>query len=288
MPVSVSTITLPTNVLATTPICPPEQQLTDQHYARLGETYEDAFFYDEAGDYFKWNLGHICAKLDLRSHHTFVDIGAGTGNFTAAMASTVSLTQRPVIVEPSEEMLVHASDDVVRIHSDAITFTEVPPADNSSFDRVLLKEMIHHCDMTDVARIFCGSHALLNPGGKLLIATCPRGMCNFPLFELFRHVCATLFPDPAVFAKALDDAGFVNIAIKEERFPCSIPKAQWYRMIRNRFWSMFAVMTDVQLEKGIAEIEATFPDSDILEFDFVSVLISGEKGAACAASLARG
>jgi hypothetical protein len=142
------------------------------------------------------------------------------------MASKVGLIQRPVIVEPSEEMLAQASGDVVRIHSDATSFTEVPPANYFSFDRVLLKEIIHHCDMTSVTRIFGGSHVLLNSGGKLLVAACPSGMRNFPLFALSCHVCAAIFHDPAAYAKALDGSRVANIAIKEERFPCSIPKVQ--------------------------------------------------------------
>jgi hypothetical protein len=44
---------------------------------------------------------------------------------------------------------------------------------------------------------------------------------------------------------------------------------------------MFASMTYERLGEGIAEIEATFLDSDVLEIDFVSVLISGAGGGLC-------
>jgi hypothetical protein len=74
---------MPTKVSTAINTATPEQQLTEQHYARLGGTYEDAFFYNETGDYFKWYLEQICTELDWTFAATMRLLILGQGQATS-------------------------------------------------------------------------------------------------------------------------------------------------------------------------------------------------------------
>lgn len=49
--------------------------------------------------------------------------------------------------------------------------------------------------------------------------------------------------------------GVMQVEVVEVDYTVRLPKAQWFRMVRARFWSTFSHFTDEQLEKGIAELE---------------------------------
>ena len=55
----------------------------------VADAYKDAFFYQDGSDYQKWYVGVVAQHLRLRAPHRLVDIGGGTGNFTAALSAHV-------------------------------------------------------------------------------------------------------------------------------------------------------------------------------------------------------
>jgi len=58
----------------------------------------------------------------------------------------------------------------------------------------------------------------------------------------------------------------------------ALRKETWYTMVRQRFWSCFHGLTNDQLEEGIAELEAKFPDGNELHFDELEMYIVAKNG----------
>lgn len=201
-------------------------------------------------------LGSAPASLRL------ADVGAGTGNFTAALARAARLSTPPLCVDFSEDMLALARRSqyppLETLCLDAVAFSRVSPSERA-YDRLLLKEVVHHIPEPEVAPMFAGFFAQLRPGGVCCVVTRPQEV-DYPLFGAARAVWRENQPPAALYVAAMERAGF-RVAQREAVFPATLPKPRWLRMVRSRFWSTFSHFSDEELEAGIREIEAEYEAS---------------------------
>ena len=159
----------------------------EAHYAGVRKTYDTAIFY-AAGPYTKWQAAEVLAELKLDSSEPMrlADVGGGTGTFSVLLkrcARSLHLT----LVEPSAAMAAGAEsepliDNVVHSHAHAWAVGETGGGER--YDRLLLKEMMHHLgDSAKREEIF---RALLEerlaPGGRLLVICRPKHGVEYPFW----------------------------------------------------------------------------------------------------------
>ena len=90
--------------------------------------------------------------------------------------------------------------------------------------------------------------------GKVLIITRMPTAEHYPFFPLAEEAWSsgsgTPYPE---YAKVLE---MLNYTVTTEvlEHTVVVNKDEWFEMIRNRFWSTFAGMSDTQLEDGIANL----------------------------------
>lgn len=197
-------------------------------------------------------MGTLLAHLRLsESPETLrlADVGAGTGNFTAALARAAKLALPPLCVDFSDDMLAlarrSAAPPLETLCLDAVAFSKVSPAEQG-YDRLLLKEVVHHIPEPEVDGMYAGFFAQLRPGGVAVTVTRPQEV-DYPLFKAARAVWRENQPPASLYVAAMERAGF-RVTQREAVFPATLPKARWSRMVRSRFWSTFSHFSDEELE----------------------------------------
>jgi SAM-dependent methyltransferase len=103
---------------------------------------------------------------ELRAGDRALDLGCGTGAFTAALAEAGA---RPVGVEVAETALHRAQADHPELDFRLAPIDGPLPLEDCSFDLVWASEVIEH--VADTARWMSEVRRALAPGGRLLLTT---------------------------------------------------------------------------------------------------------------------
>lgn len=224
----------------------------NHHYETLADFFNTVWHFSD--EYKEFVHSHIMTDLALTSADTLVDIGGGTGTFTSKLASHADL-KRAYCIEPSKAMCEEASkiDNIRAICTDATGFCTL----NLPYTKLLLKEVIHH--ISDREPFWKNIYNQLPPDGKLLIITRPQDI-DFPFFDAAKEAFARNQPPYEALESELHEAGFfVDIQCRSHTF--TLPKQQWYLMLRHRFMSDLSSFSDQEIEEGIEEIEKNHPDT---------------------------
>lgn len=249
-----------------------EEDLKKEHYKNVAAVYDRQVFYDTSGPLVQWQKNLVQTHLALKPADRLVDIGGGTGGFTELLARAVDATDSQMTVcEPSAEMLAVAAQrkapSLETVHADARGFASL----GKTCEKILLKEVMHHIPVEERTDTFKELASVLSPGGRLLVLTRPHRP-QYPFFAAAMETWAAGQEEYAEFKHAMEEAGF-TVQVFEERFPMCIRKSTWYDMIRTRWWSHFHAFSDAELEDGIQELEASFPDQEELSFDEVEIFL---------------
>ncbi|NIR29729.1 MAG: class I SAM-dependent methyltransferase [Gammaproteobacteria bacterium] len=230
-----------------------------EHYRRLAQSYDDLLSY--SGDFVRCLSKKIVEKLRLRPDDVFVDVGGGTGMYTADILEQVPLRHPVTLVDPFAEMLAKAPPElpVRRVCMDALTFSAQP----GHYDKVLMKESVHH--VQDRPALFGNLHRRLNPGGILLLVHIPP-VIDYPLFEAALERSKTWHADPDQLARQLEAAGF-TVERDALDYRHVIDKEAYFRMVRHRYMSLLSSFSDEELAVGLQEMAERYADRDMLEFN---------------------
>jgi 2-polyprenyl-3-methyl-5-hydroxy-6-metoxy-1,4-benzoquinol methylase len=142
-----------------------ENRESEDHYHAVSKDYHTAFFY--TGEYEAWQQTNILRRLKLKTSVKLVDIGGGTGRFALLLHDVAQLSQPVVCVDPSAGMLEAAGqlDGVVAVCSGGVEFAQDT---TRSYDRALIKEVVHHIPDEALADMYAGIFEQLTPGGVCL------------------------------------------------------------------------------------------------------------------------
>ena len=124
------------------------------------------------------------------------------------------------------------------------------------YDKMLIKEVIHHLADENVPKFFeaARSQVPLETGAILTVTRLPTAE-HYPFFPLAWKVWMANSGTPYLeYAQIMRDAGF-SVSTEVLDYEVVIGKEQWFTMIRNRFWSTFADMSDGEIEEGLAHLE---------------------------------
>ena len=167
----------------------------------------------------------------VRAGDRALDVGAGAGDFTAALADAGAV---PVGVEVAEAALTRA-----RIRHPDRDFRLVPlegplPFEDGSFELVWASEVIEH--VTDTARWLSEVRRVLVPGGRLLVTTPSHGRLRLALGGIER------FSEPLgdhlhlytrrSLGTLLDEFGFAQVDVRAVEGPPLLRRSLYASAVR--------------------------------------------------------
>jgi ubiquinone/menaquinone biosynthesis C-methylase UbiE len=173
--------------------------------------------WDEMSRCDRSRLGTIVAALDLFPGARVLDVGCGTGAFTAFLLEEPVQPLDIVCADFSEKML-----DMARIKlagREGVSFCCVDvtsdPIPGRVFDRIICYSCFPH--LKDKSAALSNFRANLADGGLLVIAHSDgyqkindfHSRCKGP-------VCHDTLPDPALMRKMLEQSGYTDIVISDE------------------------------------------------------------------------
>eukprot|EP01104_Vermistella_antarctica_P002619 TRINITY_DN12837_c0_g1_i1.p1 TRINITY_DN12837_c0_g1~~TRINITY_DN12837_c0_g1_i1.p1 ORF type:complete len:281 (-),score=60.44 TRINITY_DN12837_c0_g1_i1:23-865(-) len=267
----------------------------DDHYEGLASEFEDTWFFDKG--YIPWAVEQIVNRLELTQEDHLVDVGGGTGNYTALASQRVGLTNECLVVDLSSEMLgvAQARPELDTLCCGGVEFAQ--KNDVKPYNKVLFKEVIHHFDAKERSTVFRGVFGQLNEGVaafrsrdhstsngddesnnvNLFIITRPPRVL-FPFFEKALDVFANGQPSHEVLMQELTDAGFLDVKTDIVDYNMSIDKSRWLEMVSKRFMSILneSIFDEAQLKEGVREIEEKYKGTDEIKFPDRLVFITAK------------
>lgn len=244
------------------------------HYQGVRRVYETALFYS-AGPYNNWLCSAVLGALNLRPGHSLADVGGGSGMF-ASLLKECARSGTLAVIEPSAEMLEGAEQYPGVNHavcadagawaagdSSAGAATGGGPPPSTRFDRILLKEVVHHLgDAASRQRVLRDlREQRLSAGGMLAIVTRPQRDIDYPFFPAAREVWAANQPDERSLVDELQASGYTDVRVERVHYPCELPIERWCKLVQGRFWSTFNSFDDAELAAGCDYIRATLVGS---------------------------
>jgi len=243
-----------------------------KHYDKLAEIYNDLWFYSD--DFVLFLTERIVSSLAVEPADRLVDLGCGTGIYAKKILQMKELDQLILGIDPSLNMLkqVKKEKGIVAIKDDAVSFS----ARSLTYDKVLIKEVIHHVDPSTWPELFVNLYNHISAAGRLLLLMLPPTI-NYPLFDAAITRYEKKQPHYSAVASSFREAGF-ETSISMVDYPLSISRDRYVAMVRNRYMSLLSDFTDKEIEQGAQEIEERYNDKEILEFQDRFVFILGRKG----------
>ena len=197
---------------------------------------------------------------------TILDLGAGTGRFSAALADTFNADV--VAVEPSRGMREQAATKPhPRVHITAGSAEDIPMQDASA-DAAWLSNVVHHFD--DIPRAARELRRVLAEDAPVLIrgAFAGRG----PIPTLYRFFPASenaieSFPAVPEIVDAFEHAGFASMSIERVEQLLAYRLADMVDRVRQRADTALEKLSDEDFATGLAALEraAELEDGPVLD-----------------------
>ena len=126
---------------------------------------------------------------------------------------------------------------------DAIEFSKM----NLKYDKVFIKEMIHHVKKGR-QKIYENVYRNLNTNGIFIILLLPPKI-EYPLFDMAMEYYEKSQPHFSTIEQGMKNAGF-KVEMDFIEYPLQIKKEKYYNMIRNRYMSLLSQYSDAEIENG--------------------------------------
>ncbi|MGK7940745.1 MAG: class I SAM-dependent methyltransferase [Crocosphaera sp.] len=228
------------------------------HYQNLAKKYDD--FWGSSPDFIQFLAQKIIESLRLVPTDVLVDLGCGTGIFSKAILSQLSLDNPIICVDPSDKMLVKVpnNNQYQPLVKDAVEFAH----ESGQYDKILIKEMIHH--IGDKEKLLEGLFNRLNSEGILLLILLPPTI-EYPLFTEALRTYESVQPHYNDLVTIFEKIGF-QTTVNLVEYPVSIPKENYFEMVANRYMSLLSRFDDQQLQQGLREMKEKYHEKSNLEF----------------------
>ena len=204
-----------------------------------------------------------------------LEVGCGTGRLAVALAERGA---RVWGVAPSADMLAQARASAGRRVGFKQGRAEALPFKDGWFERVVLRLVVHLVDrpraLPELARVVA-------PGGRAAIATfVPEHFEHYWLTAVFPQIAEidrARFPEPAMLAAELADAGFEPVGTRSLTQRVRLSRDDALERIRGRYISTLRLLDDATVDAGLARAERELPDEieSVLEWAVVRADLPG-------------
>ncbi len=227
----------------------------DYDATNIPAAYDDARGYDPA-TLETW-LTHIARHASATTTRRVLDLGCGTGRYSAALADRFEAAV--LALDPSTRMLGQAKPKFRRgsVMGCYAAAEALPLADNT-IDFVFLSMVFHH--LADCRRACHEIRRVLRERGTVVVRNSTWDQAEtFPYVGYFPNVDAAihrLLPAAADVETAFGDAGLSLVAHEIIRHPMARDWPEFVRKSKRRADSILARLPDRDFEAGIAALES--------------------------------
>lgn len=228
------------------------------HWQKVTETYDEDY-----AEMHSTMASFILKNFPILPHDRVIDLGGGTGGLAHRLWKQAGLHQPILCIDPSSAMLEQArlKEGVTPVFSTAEDFLSSKP--KQEFNKVIsFAAMRYFNDQMFVLK-------------KLLEYLPENGACIFTFWHpdlsipLFKSAVNLMNTKNRQEFRSRQVELFKDIGFKFEEVigveTHLIAKKKWYQMFRNRFISVLEQLSDVEIEKGIEELEEEFQGKEVIE-----------------------
>lgn len=241
-----------------------------RHYENLADSYDEFLYW--SGDFVGRLTDEIVAQLQLQPDDKLLDLAGGTGMYSLAILERVPLQERVVVVDPFPQMLAKIPQDapIDPVEADVVDYSSDAPR----FDKILMKEAIHHVDRK--RELFANLYESLTPNGRFLMVHVDPTAVAYPLFDAALENACNTFANPDEMVRMLEEAGF-KAEKSQLPYDHDVPTDHYHRMVRTGYMSILTSLSDEETEAGIEEMERRHAGMDRLQFTETFSYVLGVK-----------
>ena len=204
--------------------------------------------------YIKFFNNFLLKQKKLNKHSKILDIGCGRGKLMGALSSKLKLIHKPIGLD-----IENHKDFDKRILFKKINAVKYLNYNKKKFDLILIKQTIHFFTLKEIKKLLNCSYSKLNPEGVILILSLEAKNNEIPTFSLMKKKLQQSFKKETLIKKNILKFKKEKI-ITKFNFKVSITKNKYIKMIEQRYISSLLNLNDVQISKGIKEIEIKYKD----------------------------
>ncbi len=204
--------------------------------------------------YIKFFNNFLLKQKKLNKHSKILDIGCGRGKLMGALSSKLKLIHKPIGLDIDSH-----KDFDKRILFKKINAVKYLNYNKKNFDLILIKQTIHFFTLKEIKQLLNCSYSKLNPEGVILILSLEAKNNEVPTFSLMKKKLQQSFKKETLIKKNILKFKKEKI-ITKFNFKVSITKKKYLKMLEQRFISSLLNLNDVQISKGIKEIEIKYKD----------------------------
>ncbi len=196
----------------------------------------------------------LLRHLPDRTALPVLDLGCGTGRFSAALADWLDV---PVIgIDPSPEMLRAASAREDPGVSYVLGRAENIPLAGSTCDFAWLSTVVHH--FQDLPRAAAELRRVVRPGGAVVIRSWFPGRADVTHFRYFPGAkrIAETFPTIEAVERAFAIAGFLREALESVTQVSAGSLREACERLRQRADTTLQLLSDEEFAEGMRRLEA--------------------------------
>jgi SAM-dependent methyltransferase len=208
-------------------------------------------------------IQRLLQEIDGLASAQVLDIGCGTGNYAYALQQ---LSHAQVVgVDPSPGMLAQARQKNSQV-SFRVGDAGHLPCDEDTFDLVYMTDVIHH--VPDIDRLFVEVRRVLKPGGKLCVVTQSHAqIAARPIARFFPATVAidqARYPDIPAIVAAASEQGLACLATEISGAVEDALDHRYLDLVRAKGYSMLHLIDDAAYAAGLARLEATLAQGDLV------------------------
>ena len=204
--------------------------------------------------YVKFFNNFLLKQKRLNKHSKILDIGCGRGKLMGALSSKLKLIHKPIGLD-----IENHKDFDKRILFKKINAVKYLNYNKKKFDLILIKQTIHFFTLKEIKKLLNCSYSKLNPEGVILILSLEAKNNEIPTFSSMKKKLQQSFKKETLIKKDILKFKKEKI-ITKFNFKVNITKKKYIKMIEQRYISSLLNLNDVQISKGIKEIEIKYKD----------------------------
>jgi SAM-dependent methyltransferase len=208
-------------------------------------------------------LGRPDRVVSAVGNPSVLEVGSGTGVFTAALADAWFGRRLVVGVEPSRGMLdearrLHPHPHVAYLQGQASAL----PLRDAVADLALLSRVIHHLpDRLSAAHELAG---VTRPGARMVIRTTVRERLDSLVYRYWPELLESdrrRFPSTDEITTDFQRAGLASVTVTSFSQPVAEDLVSYRQRLSSRPQSKFTYLTDEQFRDGLRRLDADIPTS---------------------------
>jgi ubiquinone/menaquinone biosynthesis C-methylase UbiE len=205
-------------------------------------------------DVLEFWLRTISTALGKVQINDILDLGCGTGRFSAALAAHFKAAV--IAVDPSEKMLAEAR----KKERDGVLFLqgsgEAAPLDDKTVDLVFISMAFHH--FNDPMRAARECRRVLREGGALCLRTATSDRVDFyphsPFFPEARQLMKEALPSAEFVRRIFENAGFESVRHQVIRGEVARTWSHYAEKIAHRADSTLTRLSDEAFAAGLVAL----------------------------------